>query len=59
MKTKQIWANLATNDLERTTKFHTELGFKANNSNRSQAQELTSVSFDENEGIRSTFASVY
>lgn len=30
MKTKQIWANLATNDLGRTTKFYTEPGFKAN-----------------------------
>jgi predicted lactoylglutathione lyase len=46
MKTKQIWANLATNDLGRTTKFYTELGFKPNGS---QAQELTSFSFGENE----------
>ena len=42
---KQIWANLATSDLERTTKFYTELGFKANGS---QNMELTSFSFGEN-----------
>jgi len=47
MKTKQIWANLATNDLARTTKFYTALGFKANKSNGSHAQELTSFSFGE------------
>ena len=32
MKTKQIWANLAVSDLERTTKFYTEVGFKPNGS---------------------------
>jgi hypothetical protein len=45
MKTKQIWANLATSNLERTTKFYTQLGFKANGS---QAQELTSFFLGEN-----------
>lgn len=30
MKPKMIWANLAVSDLERTTKFYTELGFKSN-----------------------------
>ena len=40
MKTKQIWSNLAVSDLERTTKFYTELGFKPNNSHKSK--ELTS-----------------
>lgn len=30
MKTKKIWANLAVKDLERTTKFYTEIGFKPN-----------------------------
>jgi hypothetical protein len=44
MKTKQLWANLATTDLDRTTKFYTELGFK---SNGMQAGELTSFSFGE------------
>jgi uncharacterized protein len=48
MKPKQIWANLASNNLERTTKFYTQLGFRANNSDGSQAQELTSFSFGEN-----------
>jgi len=52
MKTKQIWANLGTSDLERTTKFYTELGFK---SNGSQAQELTSFSFGENNFIVNFF----
>jgi predicted lactoylglutathione lyase len=55
MKTKQIWANLATNDLERTAKFYTELGFKANNPNGSHGQELTSFSFGENDFIINFF----
>lgn len=38
MDTKQIWANLAVKDLDRTTKFYTELGFKPNG----QSKELTS-----------------
>lgn len=38
MKTKQIWSNLAVSDLERTTKFYTELGFEPNGSSK----ELTS-----------------
>jgi|ERR1043165_5860670 predicted lactoylglutathione lyase len=44
MKTKQIWANLASNNLERTAKFYTELGFQAKGS----SQELVSFSFGEN-----------
>jgi hypothetical protein len=52
MKTKQIWANLATTDLERTTKFYTQLGFKANGS---QAGELTSISFGEKDFIINFF----
>jgi predicted lactoylglutathione lyase len=55
MKTKQIWANLATNDLGRTTKFYTELGFKANDCHGSQAQELTSFSFGENDFVINFF----
>ncbi|MCW3075917.1 MAG: glyoxalase [Bacteroidetes bacterium] len=50
MKTKQIWANLATSDLERTYKFYTELGFKAN-----KAAELINVSFGENNFILNFF----
>ena len=38
MKTKKIWANLGIADLERTTRFYTEIGFKPNGS----AKELTS-----------------
>lgn len=30
MTPKMIWANLAVTDLDRTTKFYTEVGFKAN-----------------------------
>lgn len=38
METRQIWANLAVKDLERTTIFYTELGFKPNGNSK----ELTS-----------------
>lgn len=55
MKAKQIWANLATSDLERTRKFYTELGFKENPSHSSQAQELASFSFGENNFIVNFF----
>ena len=34
MNPKKIWSNLAVSDLERTTKFYTELGFKSNGSSR-------------------------
>jgi predicted lactoylglutathione lyase len=30
MEPKFIWANLASNDLERTTQFYTTLGFESN-----------------------------
>ena len=53
MKTKQIWANVAVADLERTNKFYTELGFKPNNSMSSK--ELTSFSFGENNFIINFF----
>jgi predicted lactoylglutathione lyase len=53
MKTKQIWANLAVADLERTTKFYEELGFKSNNSVKSD--ELISFSFGENSFIINFF----
>jgi uncharacterized protein len=51
MKTKQIWANLAVSDLERTSKFYTELGFKKG----SQTQELTSIAFGENSFVINFF----
>ncbi|MFN2440088.1 MAG: VOC family protein [Chitinophagaceae bacterium] len=38
MNPKKIWSNLAVSNLERTTKFYTELGFKSNGSSK----ELTS-----------------
>ena len=44
MNTKSIWANFGVEDLERTTKFYTELGFKSNG----VSDELTSFFFGEN-----------
>src|SRR5690349_18308507 len=38
MKTKRIWANLAVEDLQRTTDFYTQLGFTPNGASK----ELTS-----------------
>jgi len=38
MKTRKIWANLGVEDLDRTTKFYTQLGFKSNGASK----ELTS-----------------
>ena len=38
MKTKKIWANMGVEDLDRTTKFYTELGFRPNGT----STELTS-----------------
>ena len=38
MKPKKIWSNLAVSDLERTTTFYTELGFRSNGNSK----ELTS-----------------
>ncbi len=48
MKTKKIWANLAVSDLEITTKFYTELGFKPNGK---QSKELTSFFAGEDDFI--------
>lgn len=39
-----IWANLASADLERTTNFYTQLGFRSNGS----SEELTSFFFGKN-----------
>lgn len=47
MKTKKIWANLGVEDLERTTKFYTELGFKSNGA----SNELTSFFVGEDDFI--------
>jgi hypothetical protein len=47
MKPKKIWANLGVEDLERTTKFYTELGFKSNGSSK----ELTSFFVGEDDFV--------
>ena len=47
MKTKQIWANLGVEDLDRTTKFYTELGFKPNGASK----ELTSFFVGEDDFV--------
>jgi predicted lactoylglutathione lyase len=49
METKKIWANLGVENLERTTKFYTELGFKQNGHNASN--ELTSFLFGDDNFI--------
>ena len=51
MNPKMIWSNLALSDLERTTKFYTELGFKSNGS----AKELTSFFFREDDFVMHFF----
>lgn len=47
MKPKAIWANLTVENLERTTKFYTELGFKFNGA----SEDLTSFYFGNNDFI--------
>lgn len=47
MKTRKIWANLTVEDLERTTRFYTALGFKFNGSSK----ELTSFLVGEDDFI--------
>lgn len=47
MNTKKIWANLTVEDLARTTKFYTELGFKSNGA----SEELTSFFVGENDFV--------
>jgi|SRR6185437_7359700 len=47
MNPKKIWANFAISDLERTTKFYTQLGFKPNGSSK----ELTSFLFGDDDFI--------
>lgn len=43
MNTKKIWANFSVQDLERTTKFYKQLGFKHNGA----SEQLTSFFFGE------------
>ena len=47
MKPQKIWCNLAVTDLDRTTQFYTQLGFKHNG----RSVDLTSYFFGENELI--------
>lgn len=47
MKPKKIWANFAVSDLERTTKFYRELGFKSNGA----SNDLTSFFVSDNDFI--------
>lgn len=47
MNPKMIWANFAVSDLERTTAFYTQLGFKPNGSSK----DLTSFKFGDNDFI--------
>lgn len=51
MKTKKIWANLAVSDLERTTKFYAELGFKHNGA----SADLTSFSIGDDNFVINFF----
>ena len=53
MDPKKIWSNLAVSDLERTTKFYTELGFKPNGIHSSK--ELTSFFIGEDDFVMHFF----
>ncbi|MBS7253888.1 VOC family protein [Flavobacterium branchiicola] len=52
MKTKMIWGNLASHDLQQTIKFYTDLGFKKNGQ---ETDELVSFIFAENNFIINFF----
>lgn len=47
MKPKKIWANFAVSNLQRTTAFYTQLGFKPNGASK----DLTSFMFGEEDFI--------
>ncbi len=47
MKPKKIWANVAVNDLHRTTQFYSALGMKPNGSSK----DLTSFLFGEDDFV--------
>lgn len=51
MEPKFIWANLASNDLERTTQFYTALGFESN----VKMDEGTSFFFGQNKFVINFF----
>lgn len=52
MKTKMIWANLVTNDLQKTIQFYSDLGFKQNGK---ETDELVSFAFSESNFIINFF----
>ena len=52
MKTKMIWANLVSNDLQQTIQFYTDLGYKQNGQN---TEEIVSFSIAENNFIINFF----
>ncbi|MET3025884.1 VOC family protein [Flavobacterium sp. UW10123] len=52
MKTKMIWANLVSQDLQQTIKFYSDLGFKQNGQN---TDEIVSFSIAENNFIINFF----
>lgn len=53
MASKSIWANLVSTDIEKTTKFYTELGFKANG--QFIVNEAASFFFGENNFVINFF----
>jgi len=52
MKTKMIWANLVTHNLQKTIQFYTDIGFKQNGQN---TEEIVSFSIAENHFIINFF----
>jgi len=52
MKTKMIWANLVSNDLQKTIQFYSDLGFKQNGK---ETDELVSFTFAESNFIINFF----
>lgn len=53
MKTRSIWANLVSSDLERTAAFYTALGFKRNDNGKNK--EVVSFSFGQNNFVINFF----
>jgi Predicted lactoylglutathione lyase len=54
MKVNRVWANLAVNDLEKTTAFYTRLGFKPNGPH-SKTSDLTSFLVGDDEFVMHFF----
>jgi predicted lactoylglutathione lyase len=52
MKTRMIWGNLVTNDIQKTIQFYTALGFKQNGK---ETNELVSFSFADSNFIINFF----